>query len=687
MAMHGFGQNKPVEEKVTVKSIVGKAEVKSLESGQWREARVGMIIKMKWDVRTYVESSMEIQFESGTIIKLGEKSVVNLSSLLIDQSSSVTKSNVNVATGQVWANVKKMVGKQSKFTFETPTAVAAIRGTRLGLSVDKDKTVLDVYEGSVNFKKKGSRKEKMINTKTRAIIDKNNPDIETSHLDDQRRDADTTGGDFPGEPGDQDTGGVADTGVTDTTSDSPTEEEDTAIEVNINIESPDDNAVLTESPVLIKGTATPGAVVSIGSWQTTAGGNGKFTISVDLVPGVNTFIAVAQIGTVSKQSDLSLTYEPPKKLFLSVTQPADGMKITEPIITVAGVTVAGAEVSVDDNDVAVRADGSFSHQVHIPNETGEYVLRVVSRFKAEEMKVERKVMYAPVREKLDLIVTSPVNGQVIKSNLMRVTGKAVFGAKVAINGGGGSFNRTITVGQDGSFTCDINLYERDIGEYVVEVSANLDETGEEKEKVMTVQVDIKSPGINISKPKLDITSQFQGATRVGYMIARIMDQTPEDQITLQADINGSKDQYTLEPSGQEKILLDEGKNRYALFATDLAGNKSNAFSGEIYYLPGPLVIDIIEPDESMYNINDLPPMPVNAKDLSMDIEIEIDDGIGDVDETILYCRVNNANLKKINKYIYRGKIPLIRGVNNFLVEVEDMAGNREKKTFTITINE
>ena len=110
-------------------------------------------------------------------------------------------------------------------------------------------------------------------------------------------------------------------------------------------------------------------------------------------------------------------------------------------------------------------------------------------------------------------------------------------------------------------------------------------------------------------------------------------------------------------------------------------------TGEIYYLPGPLVIDIIEPDETQYVIDDLPPMPVNAQSLSMDIEVEIDDGIRDVPETILFCRVNGIVLKETNNYIYKGKIPLKRGVNNFLIEVEDMAANREKKTFTIVINE
>ena len=122
-----FSQSNTARERVTIKSIVGKAEVRSPKTGKWRPARIGMSVKMKWDVRTFVESSLELQFSTGTTLKLGENSVVNLSTLLQDKGAAATKSNVKVASGQVWANVKKLVSKKSKFSFETPTAVAAIR--------------------------------------------------------------------------------------------------------------------------------------------------------------------------------------------------------------------------------------------------------------------------------------------------------------------------------------------------------------------------------------------------------------------------------------------------------------------------------------------------------------------------------------------------------------------------------
>ena len=663
-----FSQSSVATEKVTVKSIIGKAEVRSPNAGKWRPARVGMVVKVKWDVRTFVESSMELQFESGTVLKLGENSVVNLSTLLQDKSTSAVKSNVKVASGQVWANVQKLVSIKSKFTFETPTAVAAIRGTRLRVAVDKNSTTVDVYEGSVSVRNKDSKKTVMVSTKSRAVVESGEPDIATYSLEE----SDTTSQ-------------LPETG--DTTLIDTAAETDTTKEVYLNIESPEENTKVNAAQVVIKGTATPGAVVIIGSKQNDVKDNGKFVINIDLLPGVNKIVVTAQLGSVSKEAFISIIYEPAKKLFLTLSQPAEGMKVNTPVIPVQGATVAGAEVTVEDNNVSVESDGSFSYQVHIPDEAGEYIIQAISTYKGEEVTLERTVIYEPEREKLELAVSSPINGQEIKTSLMRVVGKTVFGAKVEIIGGGGNFNRTFTVSKDGSFTCDIPIHERDIGEYVIEVNASVEETGEEKDKMITVEVDIKSAGINTSIPRIDITGPTQGASRIGYLIARVTDNTPEDQLTLTADINGAKDQYTLERSDQEKIVLEEGKNRYTFYAVDQAGNKSNVLSGEIYYLPGPLVIEIIEPDATQYVIDDLPPMPVSAKALTMEMEVEIDDGIRDVPETILYCRVNGIVLKEVNNYLYKGKIPLKRGVNNFLVEVEDIANNRMKKTFTIVINE
>lgn len=103
-----------LDEWATVKSLVGKAEVRSSESGKWREAHVGMRIKMEWDVRTHLESSLELLFPSKTLIKMGENSTISLSTLLNDKDSTNAKSKIEVTFENDSVNVITITDEKSK---------------------------------------------------------------------------------------------------------------------------------------------------------------------------------------------------------------------------------------------------------------------------------------------------------------------------------------------------------------------------------------------------------------------------------------------------------------------------------------------------------------------------------------------------------------------------------------------
>ena len=103
-----------LDEWATVKSLVGKAEVRSSESGKWREARVGMRIKMEWDVRTHLESSLELVFPSKTMIKMGENSTISLSTLFNDKDSTNAKSKIEVTSENDSINVITITDKEGK---------------------------------------------------------------------------------------------------------------------------------------------------------------------------------------------------------------------------------------------------------------------------------------------------------------------------------------------------------------------------------------------------------------------------------------------------------------------------------------------------------------------------------------------------------------------------------------------
>ena len=129
-----------------------------------------MVVKMGSDIRTYVESGTDVELESGTVIKIGENTVVSLEKLLQNKKNDVSNTSMKVVTGKVWANVKKLTNTKSEFDFETPTAVASIRGTRLGVSVDIQGTAVDVYEGLVLVREKSTGKTVTVATNGSAIV-------------------------------------------------------------------------------------------------------------------------------------------------------------------------------------------------------------------------------------------------------------------------------------------------------------------------------------------------------------------------------------------------------------------------------------------------------------------------------------------------------------------------------------
>ena len=102
------------DEWATVKTLVGKAEVRTSESGKWREAHVGMRIKMEWDVRTHLESSLELVFPSKTVIKMGENSTISLSTLLNDKDTTNAKSKIEVTSENDSVNVITITDKKGK---------------------------------------------------------------------------------------------------------------------------------------------------------------------------------------------------------------------------------------------------------------------------------------------------------------------------------------------------------------------------------------------------------------------------------------------------------------------------------------------------------------------------------------------------------------------------------------------
>jgi hypothetical protein len=726
------------EERVTVNQIVGQVEVRSGGTSNWRPARVGMPVKMGWDMRTYVESNAELMFANGTILKIGENSVVTLAKLVSDASSGTSSSNVKVGTGQIWANVKKLTSAKSTFEFETPTAVASIRGTKLGISVGTGGTSVDVYEGLVMVKRRGSNQETPVGNRQRAVINGQGQGVQLETMTSQKADSLFK---------DPFAGVIADTtgkGGTDTTG------------IVLNITTPAQNAVMKDPQVTVKGSMSPKGIVLVSGKEVTVGADGSFTSPVDLVLGSNTIPINAVVGNLTRSVDVVVEYHPslqltvgnvtdnmevqvpdlaleidvttgarfsvngaegdarltlkpgnntitvrawnqwnesverrytvrykvPGNLTISLTSPT-GDTIREPMILVSGVTIPGAKVYVNSQPATVSPQGTFTMRVPLPDEPDLYTVEVQAQLGDNEVTTEKSVYYQPRREPLHLTINSPVDGQKITAPQIRIAGKTSANAQLSVNG------KTVNIPAQGLINTELQVGEQEIGDYQLEITAS-DETGE-MTKSLNLTVDGTSPQINTSIPSVTVTGIGGQATRSGRLTVQVMDRTPDDQITLSVDDNGSVDEMQMEGGSRQDVTLEAGKNAYVIKAVDMARNPSNVVRGEIYYLPGPLSITMIEPTTTDIDIGDLPPLPRETERPKLGIELEIEDGINDVPETIKYCRITGMGQSVLlkqdgNTYRYTGEVQLtLNTVNMFTIQSEDLAGNTVTKTITVIL--
>ncbi len=127
--------------------IVKVGIVKVLRKGTKDEidAQKGMLLYGGDLIKTSELSRAALVLNDGSITKLHEKT--NL--VLIDNQADQKVNRLKLLLGQLWASIKK---QKHPLEIDTPSAVAAIKGTVLELKVNPDEKVqLTVWEGLVDF--------------------------------------------------------------------------------------------------------------------------------------------------------------------------------------------------------------------------------------------------------------------------------------------------------------------------------------------------------------------------------------------------------------------------------------------------------------------------------------------------------------------------------------------------------
>jgi len=136
----------------TVKGIMGT--VKVLRGKSERPAQLNMVLKETDVIATSAESEVRIETPNGSEVRLRENTTVEVAKLA--DGAGVTKLKVN--DGSVVATVKKMTDGKGAFELETPTSLAAIRGTTVELDSRKGSgTTVKTFDGTVRVAPAGSK--------------------------------------------------------------------------------------------------------------------------------------------------------------------------------------------------------------------------------------------------------------------------------------------------------------------------------------------------------------------------------------------------------------------------------------------------------------------------------------------------------------------------------------------------
>ena len=138
----------------TVSVLDGEAWV--LKGGTAPEAPVGEGASLAPgdQVRTGPSSRLELELPDGSFLRFDERTSFTLLSSGYREQDERRDIRVRMILGKVWARVSRLLLGRGRFSLQTPTAVAGVRGTvyRLNLNTDRS-AVVKVYDGEVEVRR------------------------------------------------------------------------------------------------------------------------------------------------------------------------------------------------------------------------------------------------------------------------------------------------------------------------------------------------------------------------------------------------------------------------------------------------------------------------------------------------------------------------------------------------------
>lgn len=136
-----------------VDAVEGEAQLLVHGEGDPKPVEEGRLVRAGDVLITGPDSSVElrwVRWAGGMRITVGENSRFKVIRSIVKRSTNEEKSRLRLDVGRIWVRLRQALTGRSKFEVETPTIVAAVRGTIFSVEVAEDgSSRVEVYEGTV----------------------------------------------------------------------------------------------------------------------------------------------------------------------------------------------------------------------------------------------------------------------------------------------------------------------------------------------------------------------------------------------------------------------------------------------------------------------------------------------------------------------------------------------------------
>ncbi|UCC68494.1 MAG: FecR domain-containing protein [Armatimonadota bacterium] len=254
-----------VQRLAVVDVVEGRAEVLVHGRGDPVPLEVGRLVRAGDLVRTGPGSAVELRWvgwAGGMRIRIDHDTRFWVTRSIINKSAGEGEARLRVDLGKVWLRLRQALTGKSKFEVETPTVVAAVRGTVFSVAVTGDGTSeIEVFEGKVGIAGRDGAAT-TLTAGSRTAIAPGQQTVETQPLTPEELDE--------------------------------WQKRACLIGPFLEVASPTDGVLLDEASCAVSGRAEPGSQVFVNGSRVELSKKGEFSVTVPLAAGVNTIVVTAR---------------------------------------------------------------------------------------------------------------------------------------------------------------------------------------------------------------------------------------------------------------------------------------------------------------------------------------------------------------------------------------------------------